>query len=120
MDFSLAFNLTLNHFDISAKHLAQQSGVSEVVISRFRNGHQTKTETLSRLLECLPVHQREYFFSIVASGENSKNKPEINIECWIESATIEELHRTMLLISHKCVNQSSQNSQNFEATQSAA
>lgn len=117
MNFSLAFNLTLNHFGISAKQLAHQSGVSEVVISRFRNGQQTKTETLSRLLECLSVQQREYFFSIMARSENSQNKPEINMESWVESATAEELHQMLLLISHKFVGQ---NSRNFETSHSAA
>ena len=114
MNFSLAFNLTLNHFGISAKQLAQQSGVQEAVISRFRNGQQTKTETLSRLLECLTVPHREYFFSIAAQGEN---KPVINMEYWVESATVEELHQMMLLISHKFVGQSSRN---FETSHSAA
>ena len=117
MDFSLAFNLTLNQFDISAKDLAQQSGVPEATISRFRNGHQIKTETLSRLLECLLIHQREYFFSIMAGSEDSHNKVRAIVTSWIETATIDELHQTMLLISHKCVNP---NSQNFEASQSAA
>lgn len=114
MDFSLAFNLTLNQFGISAKQLAQQSGVSEVVISRFRNGHEVRTVTLSRLLECLSVQQREHFFGLVASSEN---KPRINMESWVESATVEELHQMMLLISHKFVGQ---NSRNFETSHSAA
>ena len=120
MNFSLAFNLTLNQFDINAKHLAQQSGVQESVISRFRNGHQVKTETLSRLLECFSVHQRDYFFSVLASGEDSKNKMRSNVESWIEIATIDELHQTLLLIGHKCVNQNSKKSQDFEASQSVA
>ena len=123
MDFSLAFNLTLNQFDISAKELAQKSGVTETVISRFRNGHQVRTETLSRLLECFSVHQRDYFFSVFASGEDSKNQMRSNAESWIEIATLDELHQTLLLISHKCLKQNSQNSQNsqkFEASHSAA
>ena len=117
MDFSLAFNLTLNHFGITARSLAEQSGINEVMISRFRNGHQIKTETLSRLLECLPVHQREYFFSIMAGSENSKNQIRSSVESWIEIATVEELRQTMLLISHKC---SGQNSRNFEQHHSVA
>lgn len=120
MNFSLAFNLTLNQFDISAKDLAQRSGILEPTISRFRNGHQIKTETLSRLLECLTVHQRDYFFSLLASTEDNKNKMKTIVASWIETATIDELHQTLFLISHKCVNQNSQSSQNFEASQSVA
>ncbi|AFZ11477.1 hypothetical protein Cri9333_0519 [Crinalium epipsammum PCC 9333] len=120
MDFSLAFNLTVSQFGISAKDLAQRSGILESTISRFRNGHQIKTETLSRLLECLSVEQREYFLSALASGENTKNQRRSNIERWIETASIDELHHSLLLIGHKCVKQNSQNSQNFEVSQSVA
>ncbi|MGB3206210.1 MAG: hypothetical protein WBB28_14570 [Crinalium sp.] len=120
MDFSLAFNLTLNHFDISAKCLAEQSGVNRVVISRFRNGSEIRTVTLSKLLECFSVQQRDYFFSVLAGGENTENKMRSNVESWIETATIDELHQTLLLIGHKCVNQNSKKSQDFEVSHSVA
>ncbi|MGB3207259.1 MAG: helix-turn-helix transcriptional regulator [Crinalium sp.] len=120
MDFPLAFNLTLTQFDISAKHLAQKSGVPEATISRFRNGHQIKTETLSRLLECLTVHQRDYFFSLLATTEDSHIKIRAIVTSWLETATLDELHQTLLLIGHKCVNQNSKKSQDFEASQSVA
>lgn len=108
MDFSKAFNVTLNQFGISARSLAAQSGVSEVMISRFRNGHQVRTETLSRLLECFSAEQRDYFFSLVASDKITSR---INMQYWVETATHEELQQTMLLIMQKCAGQTSQTSQ---------
>lgn len=98
INFSKAFNQTLNQLGIPAKAVAAQSGVSEVIISRFRNGQQIKTETLSRLLECLSDEARNYFFSLVASEQVTSR---INMEYWLETASDEEIEKMMLLITHK-------------------
>ncbi len=69
MDISTAFDRTLNRFGISGKWLAEQSRVSEVVISRFRNGRQVQTDTLGKLLVALPFEVQQYFFeSLLGAG----------------------------------------------------
>jgi DNA-binding Xre family transcriptional regulator len=98
MDISKAFNQTLERFCISGKWLAAQSGVSEVMISRLRNGKQVQTDTLGRLLDGLPNEPRQYFCSLL-SGENLTNH--IDIQYLIENATDEEIAKMMVLIAHK-------------------
>lgn len=62
MKISAAFDKTLEKFDISGKALALQSGVSEQMISGFRNDkQQIKTDSLEKLLLALTPEARNYF-----------------------------------------------------------
>lgn len=69
MDYREAFNLTLDKFKISAKSLAQKSGVQERQISHFRNGKDLMAETLFALVAALPSEAQIYFFSCIG-GES--------------------------------------------------
>ncbi len=92
MDISTAFDRTLNRFGISGKWLAEQSGVSEVVISRFRNGRQVQTDTLGKLLVALPFEVQQYFFeSLLGAGIKAR------------SQTLEEIIEDMDSRSLTCV-----------------
>lgn len=63
MSFSQEFDQTLSHFGISARWIANESGVSEVIISKFRNGKkEVQTDTLSKLIGALPSEVQEYYF----------------------------------------------------------
>ena len=64
MNFNLAFDRTLKEFRISAKKLAEQSGVAPQTISDFRRGKKSiQTDSLGKLLGALPADASAYFFS---------------------------------------------------------
>ena len=64
MNFNLAFDRTLKEFRISAKKLAEQSGVAPQTISDFRRGKKSiQTDSLGKLLGALPADAISYFFS---------------------------------------------------------
>jgi DNA-binding Xre family transcriptional regulator len=77
MDISKTFDCTLNSYGISGKWLASQSGVSEVVISRFRNGKQVYTDTLGKLLVALPFEAQKYFFESLLGERVGVRSPEL-------------------------------------------
>ncbi len=63
MNWNQAFDRTLKTYRISAKWLSEQSGVSEISISKFRRGHVSMTtDTLNTLLVAMPEGARQYFF----------------------------------------------------------
>ena len=71
MNLSEAFDKSLRKFKITAKWLSEKSGVSEKMISLFRNSRQRiYTDSLEKLINALPSEARLYFFSLL-SGENS-------------------------------------------------
>lgn len=56
-----AFDLTVKQFNLKAKELAAQSGVSESSISRYRKGEQSlSTDALDNLMAALPHQARQY------------------------------------------------------------
>ncbi|WP_414623821.1 helix-turn-helix domain-containing protein [Calothrix sp. CCY 0018] len=66
MNFNQAFDMTLKRFEISAKQLAKQSGVTPQSISEFRRGKKSiQTDSLERLLEFLPIEAKVYFFNLL-------------------------------------------------------
>lgn len=66
LKLSKAFDQTLKDFGITAKWLSEQSGVSEKLISLFRNDRQrVYSDSLEKLLEALPAEARRYFFELV-------------------------------------------------------
>lgn len=62
MKISQAFDKTLKKFGINARLLSEQSGVSEKMISLFRNEKQRiYSDSFEKLLEALPLEARLYF-----------------------------------------------------------
>jgi hypothetical protein len=61
-----AFNEMMTRFGIEAKKLAVDSNVSEIQISRFRNGKQDlHSDALLRLLSNVPKEPRQWYLSAV-------------------------------------------------------
>lgn len=70
MKLSQAFDKTLRDFGINAKWLSERSGVSEKMISLFRNDKQRiYSDSLEKLLEALPGDARRYFFDLIRGGQ---------------------------------------------------
>ncbi len=66
LSWNIAFDSTLKEFGITAKWLAERSGISQQSISRFRKGHSPMTtDNLNILLSHLSYDARSYFFSLV-------------------------------------------------------
>ena len=66
MILSEAFDQSLKDFGISAKWLSQQSGVSEKMISGFRNSRQRiYSDSLEKLLKAMPAEVRWRFFELL-------------------------------------------------------
>lgn len=66
MQISQALDRTINEFGISATWLAERSGVSQRMISRFRNGkQQIYSDSLEKILDTLPSDARVYFFQLL-------------------------------------------------------
>ena len=62
MKLSKAFDKTLKNFGINARRLSEQSGVSEKMISLFRNDRQRiYSDSFEKLLDALPIEARLYF-----------------------------------------------------------
>ena len=71
MNLSEAFDKSLRKFKITARWLSEKSGVSEKMISLFRNSRQRiYTDSLEKLIDAFPPEARLYFFSLL-SEENS-------------------------------------------------
>lgn len=101
MNIAIAFDRTLSQFGISAKWLGAESGVSEVMISRFRNGKQVQTDTLDKLLDALPEEPKQYFFSLVLGSVKKSNTRQVDIKNLIETADYEDIEEIMLLLAKR-------------------
>lgn len=97
MNISKTFDQTLNSCGISGKWLAERSGVSEVVISRFRRGRQVQTDTLGRLLVALPFEAQKYFFESLL-GTNVKARPQ-SLQEMVEEMEPQALAGVLLAIA---------------------
>jgi predicted transcriptional regulator len=63
MKFSEALNATLEEFGLSAKTIAQESGIREATLSEFRRGKkEIHTDNLERLIRALPQEAKQYLF----------------------------------------------------------
>ena len=104
MNHRQAFNKTLQTYRITAKSLSEATGIQERQISLFRNEKSDLiTENFFQLIEALPEHAREYFFSQMHSSD-SRSLIQI-----IETATDEEIEEAMLAIARKWRGKSGQN-----------
>jgi transcriptional regulator with XRE-family HTH domain len=98
MNFNQALNSTLKEFGISAKQLAEQSGVTPQSISEFRRGKRTiQTDSLEKLLEYLPFEARMYFFSLLL-GEK------ISAEHLVAGMDDSQMSDLMMAIANKMKN----------------
>ncbi len=90
MNFSQAFDKTLNHFGISGKWLSEQSGVSQQMISGFRRNQQRiYSDSMERLIQALPLEAQQYFFESLL-GMSLRALPP-NLEQVVEEATSVQL-----------------------------
>lgn len=95
MNFNKAFDSTLKEFGISAKQLAEQSGVAPQSISEFRRGKKTiQTDSLEKLLECLSFEARVYFFSLLLSKK-------ISAEHLVAGMSDDQMSDVMMAIANK-------------------
>ena len=70
MNISQAFDKTLKNFGINARRLSEQSGVSEKMISLFRNERQRiYSDSFEKLLDALPLEARLYFLIQLSEGK---------------------------------------------------
>lgn len=66
MNFSQALDRTIEEFGLSAKWLATRAGVSEQMISDFRNGKKrVYNDSLEKILSALPSEAKAYYFMIL-------------------------------------------------------
>lgn len=75
LELSKAFDKTLKDFELSARWLSESSGVSEKMISQFRNSRQRiYSDTLEKLLEALPSEAKLRFLGLVIGVEITPEK----------------------------------------------
>ncbi|MGB5769786.1 MAG: hypothetical protein WBM32_07955 [Crocosphaera sp.] len=98
MDIGQYFDQTLNKYGISAAWLSRQSGVTQVMISRFRNGKTVQTNTLGRLLEPLPLEVKQYFFSLVCGGQVIQP---VNIDQLVSTLDSDQLSHLLVAVSER-------------------
>lgn len=100
MNFSRAFDRTLNHFGISGKWLSEQSGVSQQMISGFRRGQQRiYSDSMERLIQALPLEAQQYFFESLLGMSLVAQTP--NLEKVVEEATSVQLGNLLKAIGSK-------------------
>ncbi|MBD1836657.1 helix-turn-helix transcriptional regulator [Coleofasciculus sp. FACHB-501] len=93
MNFSNALDKTLDRYGISAKWLSEQSGVSQQMISGFRNGKQRiYSDSLEKLLAALPNEVKDYFFGLMGSA---------NLEAAIASMDDAEVSDLLILVAKR-------------------
>lgn len=103
MNFNKAFDITLKKFEISAKDLAEQSGVTPQSISEFRREKKTiQTDSLQKLLEFLPIEAKMYFFSSLL-GEG------ISAEHLVAGMDSNQMSDVMMAIANKMKSNSREN-----------
>ncbi len=80
------FDEMFDKFNLSAKVVAKQAGVSEVLISRFRKGKaDLGTGKFLALLKAVPIEAREWYLSQLLGA-----KPEGSWRMFISAASIVE------------------------------
>jgi hypothetical protein len=100
MNFSKAFDKTLNHFGISGKWLSEQSGVSQQMISGFRRGQQRiYSDSMERLIQALPLEAQQYFFESLLGMSLAAHTPDL--EQVVEEASSVQLGQLLKAIGSK-------------------
>ncbi len=100
MNFSKAFDKTLDRFSISGKWLSEQSGVSQQMISGFRRGQQRiYSDSMEKLVRALPLEAQQYFFECLL-GMSLVAKPP-DLEQVVEEATSVQIGHLLKAIGSK-------------------
>ena len=98
MDIGQCFDKTLHKYGINAAWLSRESGVTQVMISRFRNGKTVQTNTLGKLLEPLPLEVKQYFLSLVCGGQVIQP---VNIEQLVSNLDSDQLSHLLVAVSER-------------------
>ena len=98
MDIGQCFDKTLHKHRFSAAWLSRESGVTQVMISRFRNGKTVQTNTLGKLLEPLPLEVKQYFFSLVCGGQVIQP---VNIDQLVSTLDSNQLSHLLAAVSER-------------------
>ena len=97
MNFSNALDKTLDKYGIAGKWLSSESGVSERMISNFRNGKQRVwSDSLERIISALPIDSRQYFF---AQFLDSPIPVQHHLEYMVSTMDLMEVSQIMALLS---------------------
>ena len=70
MKFAEAFRETIFRYNLTGNKLAAESGLTQMQISKFRNGGDLRTDSLEKLLEAMPPEARQYMMSLVLSHDH--------------------------------------------------
>lgn len=90
------FDEMFDRFNLSAKVVAKQAGVSEVLISRFRKGKaDLGTGKFLALLAAVPTEAREWYLSQLLGA-----KPGVSLRVLVSAASPVERVEILNLIGH--------------------
>lgn len=90
------FDEMFDRFNLSAKVVAKQAGVSEVLISRFRKGKaDLGTRKFLALLGAVPIEAREWYLSQLLGA-----KPGVSLQKLVSAASAVERVEIINLIAH--------------------
>ncbi|BAY50203.1 hypothetical protein SAMD00079811_78320 (plasmid) [Scytonema sp. HK-05] len=90
------FDEMFDRFNLSAKVVAKQAGVSEVLISRFRKGKaDLGTGKFLALLGAVPTEAREWYLSQLLGA-----KPGVSLRVLVSAASPAERVEILNLIGH--------------------
>ncbi|MHC5730850.1 MAG: XRE family transcriptional regulator [Nostoc sp.] len=90
------FDEMFDRYNLSAKVVAKQAGVSEVLISRFRKGKaDLGTRKFLALLGAVPIEAREWYLSQLLGA-----KPGLSLQKLVSAASAVERVEIINLIAH--------------------
>lgn len=102
MNLSKSFDRTLERYGITGKWLHEASGLSEKMISNFRNGKaRVWSDSLERMIEVLPSEAQQYFFQSLSSSNVPLEQLCPDIEEMIEEMEIGALSTLLTAIASK-------------------
>jgi hypothetical protein len=89
------FNEMLERFQLSARLICQASGVSEVMVSRFRNGNvDLGSSKLVALIQSLPPEAKDWYLSQLFGSA-----PKETLRSLIDSASTKEKGEILIMIA---------------------
>lgn len=113
MNFSKAFDKTLDRFEISGKWLSEKSGVSQQMISGFRrNQHRIYSDSMEKLLRSLPIEAQQYFFESLLGMSLVAQPPDL--EQVVEEANSVQIGHLLKAIGSKMSSSGSGNGKSAE------
>lgn len=93
------FDEMFNRFELNAKVIGEVSGVSEVMISRFRKGRtDLSSKKLISILNNVPSEAKEWYVSQLLGG-----KPKGSLRSIVENASEKEKAELLILIGSSLV-----------------